>query len=317
VDGVWVLWSDAVRRVQFERPSEDDSIEARVKRANIEVYDEITHAYEEHSDKRFSYTDQILFLKAIAADRCRGVAQQAPRRRTMVDVGCGPGVGLESGAGLFDRIVGLDISLGNLRAVQAKGYLAVLGDADRLPFRPGAVDVITCFGALHHFPDPAGFMVSGHEVLRPGGALLTGLDPSRNQMSFGPLARLIWDLRKPVYRTLARFSPRFYLHQDEAQQNRNDLAEHSRTAGGFAPEQLEDLLRGAGFSNVHVFYGIDSSQSRRWGSPGWKLFLLESLSFRNPFACQNWGSLSAVAQKAYPSADGATKSAREASTMER
>jgi SAM-dependent methyltransferase/uncharacterized protein YbaR (Trm112 family) len=295
VDGVWVMWSDAVRRLQLESPGEGAALADRVKRANIDIYDDVSAAYEEHSDGRLSYRDTLLFMKAIAADRA-SPANGAPR--VAVDVGCGPGIGLEAGAALFDEVVGLDISLSNLRAVAGKGFVAVLGDAERLPFAEGSLHVVSCFAALHHFPEPAAFVASAHAALRPGGTLVTALDPSRGLLGFGPLARFVWDLRKPVYRLLATRSKRFYLHQDRATQERNELAEHSRSAGGFSEAELSSMFERAGFSSVRVFFGVDSEGQQAWALPPWKLLLLQSLSFRNPLRCANWAPLSAVGRKA-------------------
>lgn len=71
--------------------------------------------------------------------------------KTLMDVGCGNGLFLnwlrESGAGRFDRLVGLDRSEAALSHVRTtKGRARV----DALPFGDGAFDVVTCMEVLEH-----------------------------------------------------------------------------------------------------------------------------------------------------------------------
>jgi SAM-dependent methyltransferase len=295
VDGVQVLWTDQLKALQLAAPSESADLAERVMRANIEIYDDVADDHGEHTDHLFNYHDTLLFLKAFAVEH--QLPAGAGRPRVVVDVGCGAGVGLDAGANFYEIKVGVDISLSNLRHVARKGYVAVLGDSSRLPFAPGTVDLVTCFAALHHFPSPESFAKTSFESLRAGGVLLTGCDPSRALMSFSPLAQMVWDTRKPVYRALSRFSKRFYLHSDSEVQERNDLAEYQRTEGGFTPEELGGALRDAGFDDVNVFYGLDPGGHKKVAVPSWKIFLLKALSLQNPVRPSNWMSLSSVARK--------------------
>jgi SAM-dependent methyltransferase len=243
VNGVWVLWSDALKRLELGKPPADADLADQVKWANITIYEETSEQYGEHHDGSRSYTETLLFLKALADD-----FQSPPppgHERVIVDVGCAAGIGMHLGVRGYRHVVGVDISLANLEAVHRLGYCAVLADADSLPFRRGGVDLVTCFAVLHHLPHPDAFMASAHECLRPGGVLIAGCEPSRAAMGHRLLGRIVYDGRKPVYRVLSRFSSRFYHHQSEEQQTLNDLAEISRTHGGFAPEALARMLDGA------------------------------------------------------------------------
>lgn len=297
VDGVWVLWSDQIRALvrDGQQPTDPD---AEVKWANISIYEQVSEAYGEHSDNLWSYGESLLFLKAFAREARRD--RPPPEGDVLVDVGCATGVGLDIGSRGYATCVGVDISLANLRQVAAKGHVAVLADAERLPFAAGRVGLVTCFAALHHFPSPPAFVRSAHRCLAEGGALLTAHDPSRASMHMGPLARATWDLRKPVYRTLAHVSRRFYLHRDRKTQAINDIAERHRTAGGFDPDQLRATLHAAGFGDVNVFYGIDASGLRTWDLPSWQLFVLKALSFQSPLRRTNWVSLSSISIKGPP-----------------
>ncbi|MCO4770404.1 MAG: methyltransferase domain-containing protein [Deltaproteobacteria bacterium] len=302
VDGVWVLWSDQVKELRLGAPPEESDLSGRVKHANLSVYDDVSEDHSEHTNNLHSYMQTLLFLKALAADYA--TQPTARRARVCVDVACGGGPGLDVGSRLFDERVGVDISLGNLRIVARKGHTAVLGDAERLPLGEGSVDLVTCFAALHHLPNPDAFVSSAHRAVRAGGVVLTGCDPSNAFMHFGPIAQTVWDARKPIYRLLAQTtgSERFYMHKDTEFQETNDLAEFQRTEGGFAPETLEKVFRGAGFEKVDVFYGLDTEKRRQWDMPPWKFFVLKALSGQNPLRRSNWVNLTAMGRKASPSA---------------
>lgn len=299
VDDVWVLWSDEVKGLALAAPPDDADISARVKRANLEIYDDISEDHSEHTNNLYSYHQTLLFLKAIGSDFQRTGAGAG---RVVVDVACGGGPGLDVGSAGYEHRVGLDISIGNLRIVARKGHIAVLGDAEKLPFADDSIDLVTCFAALHHFPNPDRFVREAHRAARPGGVVLTGCDPSTEFMHFGPLAQLVWDARKPVYRALAGVtkSERFYFHKDNSVQEVNDLAEFQRTEGGFAPDTLEQVFDAAGFETVEVFYGTDSEGRRRWDMPPWKFFVLKALSGQNPLRRSNWVNLTAMGRKAAP-----------------
>jgi SAM-dependent methyltransferase len=303
VNGVWVLWSDELAELiaagepDLTAPAVGEGLDPRaVKQANYAVYERMSAAYGEHADDSVPYLEQLLLLKAHAG----ALLDRSPRpghERALVDVGCAGGFALDVGSFGFTVRIGVDISLRNLEQVAAAGHLAVLADAERLPFAEASVDLVTCFAAMHHFPDAAGFMASAHACLRPDGVLLTSADPSRANMDMGPLARLAWDLRKPVYRRLARISDRFYLHADADTQALNDLAEVHRTGGGFDPDELRGLLGHAGFTDIEVFLGVDRSKSRRFGRPRWQEFVLGGLSGRNPLRRENFVSLTTLSRR--------------------
>jgi SAM-dependent methyltransferase len=290
------MWSDDVRRIVQEDPSDDEDVAIRVKHANLKVYDEVSNDHSEHTNGLHSYVDVIGFLKSFAGE------QQLPvpdgQKRIAVDVGCASGVGMDVGTRQYDEVVGVDISLGNLKMVAERGYTAVLADSERLPFAEGSLDMVSCFAAMHHFPTPHNFTLSAHRCLREGGVLVTGADPSKASLHFGPLTSVIWDLRKPVYRLLSRTgSKRFYMHSSIRMQEVNDLAEIQRTEGGFSQEELRDMFAGAGFGGVKVFFGIDPSGQRKFDKPSWKMALLKLTSGQNPLRRSNWVSLSAVGVK--------------------
>ena len=293
IDRIFVLWSDQLKSLQLaDANSEEASLSDKVKRANIQIYDEVTSEYGEHHDGSQPYTQTQLFLKAIANEFRN--KQTTHEDSVVVDVGCAIGAGLDVGSFGYRYRVGVDISLGNLRAVADRGHIPVLADAERLPFAADSIDLMTCFATLHHFPDPQKYLVESRRCLRAGGVALIAGEPSNQSMHMGPLAKLAWDSRKPVYRFLGRFSSRFYMHRNRDQQELNDLAEVNRSAGGFSEDDLRGFLSTAGFEAVKVFYGTDPSGFQRYSRPPWQHLVLRTLSFRNPLKRSNWMNLSAV-----------------------
>ncbi len=97
----------------------------------------------------------------------------------VLDVGCGTGATLEAilQAHPRTRAWGVDLSEAMLGVARERlGGLALLetADAERLPFRDGCMDLVTCVDSLHHYPEPAKALAEMHRVTRPGGGLVIG-----------------------------------------------------------------------------------------------------------------------------------------------
>ena len=95
---------------------------------------------------------------------------------TVADVGCGNGRYLTalSGRGHRGLVVGVDLSVGMLRAAGAGPRVA--GDAAAIPLRTGSVDVALALHMLYHVPDPAAAVRELRRVTRPGGRVLVVLN---------------------------------------------------------------------------------------------------------------------------------------------
>lgn len=95
-----------------------------------------------------------------------------------LDVGCGTGralPALATAVGPAGRVIGLDCTpdmLGEAcRAGRNTAATLIVGDARRLPFAGGAVDVIFAAGLINHLPDPVAGLTELARVTRPGGTL--------------------------------------------------------------------------------------------------------------------------------------------------
>ena len=132
-------------------------------------YDELADTF----DRRYERHDYSGVAQALMAF----TGPPAPR---VLEVGCGTGHWL---AVLTERGVaaaGIDVSAAMLRRARTRLPAAPLAQAtaERLPCVPASFDRIFCLNAVHHFPDPRGFIHEAQRVLRPGGGLMTiGLDP--------------------------------------------------------------------------------------------------------------------------------------------
>lgn len=93
------------------------------------------------------------------ASWCEGAS-----RALDVATGGGHTAGAVAAAGV-PRVVASDVApeMAATAAGSFEGVEPAVADAERLPFRDGAFDAVTCRIAAHHFPDPEAFV---HEVAR-------------------------------------------------------------------------------------------------------------------------------------------------------
>jgi uncharacterized protein YbaR (Trm112 family)/SAM-dependent methyltransferase len=106
---------------------------------------------------------------------------------TVLDLGAGRGWAAKHFALRGCRVVALDVAddanvgLGRGRKLMqhANTYFErIIGDGERLPFRPESFDVVFCAAALHHTSDLDLFLQNVGYVLRPGGTLCAINEPS-------------------------------------------------------------------------------------------------------------------------------------------
>lgn len=97
----------------------------------------------------------------------------APRPgAVLVDIGCGGGLVAPHIAGKGYTHIGLDLTASALKVAQRHGVVAVRGDASKLPFRPGAADVVLAGEILEHVKDLASSVAEACRALTPGGTLV-------------------------------------------------------------------------------------------------------------------------------------------------
>ncbi len=119
-------------------------------------------------------------VEVALADMARLLPARAARPRSILDVGCGPGVSLP----LLDRhfspelILGVDIDPREVersrrRSRECRCRVEVRrGDATALELDDASVDMVLCHQLLHHVVAQAAVLRELHRVLAPGGVLL-------------------------------------------------------------------------------------------------------------------------------------------------
>jgi SAM-dependent methyltransferase len=92
-----------------------------------------------------------------------------------LDVGCGAG-GMLGELARFGPPAGLEISRELLEVARGRGFSRLfIGSAERLPVRPGALDLVTAFDCMEHLDDDVGAMRAGFAALKPGGHLFVSV----------------------------------------------------------------------------------------------------------------------------------------------
>ncbi len=290
IDGIPILWSPMLEQT-FSSLDGDvngvDPTEQDVKAANIQVYDQISDAY----DTEGVHADDVTRSRLVDA-YCEATNT---REGTHVDVGCGAGNVLQFFASVIDGPkIGMDVSLSGLRAVRRKGFHAVLGDAEQLPFPNGSLGLVTASSVLHHLFRPDRLMQQAHAALRTGGVFLTDFDPNGRAAQWGWLALQLYALRRPVYQMLS-LGRRRVFHGSEQVQTWNAVAEfHNKPGEGFDIVELHSALVEAGFEVHRLFPHNCRDTSVNRGSfvqPSPRHLLVQALSGRNPFSRHNSDTL--------------------------
>jgi SAM-dependent methyltransferase len=137
----------------------------------------------------------------------------------VLEVGCGAGHLLARARGR--RAVGIDLSAHALgqarRRVDGRADL-LRGDAQCLPFRPGAFDRVYCSEVLEHLPAPEAALAEIERLLAPGGIAVLSVpnEPLINRLKAllrgAGLFRLLLGARDGAYVTPDRMDDEWHLH---------------------------------------------------------------------------------------------------------
>jgi SAM-dependent methyltransferase len=159
-------------------------------------------------------------------------------------------------AGVLDRAVATDISPGMLASLRASAERLDLPvetaccEAAELPFEDGSFDLVFGHAVLHHLPDlPAAFR-EFRRVLRPGGRMAFCGEPSLYGDRLAALPKRGAHAVSPLWRALMRAAPR--PNGNGGGLSEEDLLEQVVDVHAFAPGDLEDQARAAGFEAVRV-----------------------------------------------------------------
>lgn len=215
---------------------------------------------------------------AIFVDRWRA-AIGSWQDEIVVDIGCGAGnlyAALRGHCGTPRMMMGVDVGMGALKFARELGYAPVLADAQQLPLVSGFADKVLLNATLHHCDNMEKVLSEAARLVRPGGMLVIDHDPQKSAWKDNLIARLIWNLRLPLYRLLKRGG-----HATVAEQRLSLATEvHHKIGDGVTPELFHQVLEPMGFTvNLypHNLAGAEVLQGNP-GRAGKKIRLAQRLS---------------------------------------
>lgn len=157
-------------------------------------------------------------------------------------------------AGLIDQATCSDISPGMLASLAANAerlglaVRTVPADAEQLPFEDQSFDLVLGHAILHHIPDLPRAFAEFERVLAPGGTLLFAGEPSRYGDRLASVPKRAAGKVAPLWRRAIGARP-----APPAEGGAPDAAlEGVVDVHAFAPGELSDFAKGAGFADVHV-----------------------------------------------------------------
>lgn len=216
--------------------------------------------------------------------------------KIVVDLGCGPGNVFANFAKKPKLLIGVDVAARSLEFAKKNGYLPVLADASKLPFKSEFADIVILNAALHHCDDMALILSEAARILKPGGTIITDHDPQKSAWNYKGLALLLWKGRTLYYRYTGHG-----FHKEKNQQHWALKTEiHHKPGHGVSKELFEANLRPLGF-NVKVYPHNHTEGTAIFngstGKASFKYRLGNLLSGRNPYSKSSALTLMCVAKK--------------------
>jgi SAM-dependent methyltransferase len=159
-------------------------------------------------------------------------------------------------AGVIEQATCTDISPGMVTTLTANArrlgleVRAARADAESLPFADASFDLVFGHAVLHHLPDLPRAFAELHRVLRPGGRLLFAGEPSRIGDRLARVPKRGAALIAPAWRALLKLSPA--PGDADAPDAKDHALEKYVDIHAFAPRDLSELARRAGFTSVQV-----------------------------------------------------------------
>lgn len=164
--------------------------------------------------------------------------------KIVIDVGCGPGNLLAAIGGTPKVLIGTDVSEGALLHAQSLGYTTVLSDAQDSPFIDQCADVVLLNAVMHHSDNFEQVLREAARLVRPGGILVTDMDPQKGAWNFKGLGLFLYQIRYPLYKLLQSDS---YKTQEEHILRLATEVHNHQPGEGIDLEVYETVLAELGF----------------------------------------------------------------------
>jgi len=161
-------------------------------------------------------------------------------------------------AGTVREATCTDISPGMVRALNANARRLGLtvktarADAESLPFAQDSFDLVLGHAVLHHLPDLERAFGEFHRVLKPGGYVVFAGEPSRFGDRLAALPKRGANAVAPLWRRALRAAPPPPPAQNGSMNGDDHGLERVVDIHAFAPGDLANLARAAGFTDVRV-----------------------------------------------------------------
>ena len=184
----------------------------------------------------------------------------ATQAQSVLDLGCGTGFVIQILKRHVPHITGVDVTSAMLERVDRSGTASVelvKNDTGTYPVEKGAFQLVTAYSFLHHLCDLAPTLGTAARALGPGGKFYADLEPNY----------YFWEVinqleRGGTYHPLVQREIEAVTFKDEEIEQKFGVSRETFNhaefgkdiAGGFKQEELERLLREAGFSQVEFFY---------------------------------------------------------------
>ncbi|MBT9317258.1 class I SAM-dependent methyltransferase [Leptothoe spongobia] len=221
--------------------------------------------------------------------------------KVVVDIGCGLGHVLATMGGNPAIMIGVDISLEALKNAQKLGYTPLLADAQDLPLKSGFADIVTLNATLHHCDNIERTLSEAARLVKPGGLLITDLDPQKTAWELKGLGLLLNQVRRrvPMY-WLMRFSR--YRSRTEINMRLATELHNANPGDGLTPQLYNQVLAPLGFQvrlYPHNHNVGDDVLIGHLGQIPWHYQLTQWLSGIQPNQKASAQSIMCVAQAAF------------------
>jgi ubiquinone/menaquinone biosynthesis C-methylase UbiE len=233
-------------------PSDPDQI----REVNERYHDVAAVTY----DSKWGIDFGEIGLQQVSGKLEKVLGSPLPPLGRIVEIGAGTGyfsLNLLLG-GACDEVVATDISQGMIDALEGNAKRLKLDvethvcEAEALPLGDESVDTVIGHAVLHHLPDLDAAFDEFYRVLKPGGMLFFGGEPSKLGDRIANVPKTAAGRVSPLWRAAVRARPAPAPHEDGSGTEEEHDLERVVDVHAFEPDALSSPAVHAGFTDVDV-----------------------------------------------------------------